>query len=451
MKPSFKALSVALIVLVGLSTIGCLFVTPATTDQPTPVPPSSNPIEAPTAASPRSMLPADGLVVSALTDANGQAVFTDPVDFQHEVTVSVQDGSTQQPVAGVNLWLKSSGQEILIVAVDPSGTYVSAVQEYNYADLTRETGGGNLAALAPAPRQVIPVVVLIALVRAAMLYEDISTYYAALSDLPGISRWSFQQNEFCMANPNKDQLDKYASAIISAIPLPDFLANKVMLRPVRELLSRFIEERLIMLTKDVVAENISAVMETAVGQAINDQPPAIIHFTIFGVTGGIPDILIPDGYCLEPLVRSDIYSVLKWTKYGTDYQNTYALASISEGADAYWGILYANQLEGGSRQTQAQFLQDVALRFPAQPTCTGFIVDQNVAYYWSDGWNPAWQLNESCYEVCNPLNPPHTSSTSAFVFKKLDNLWELQGVYMQPPDVLVSAYNYTLQSCNQIP
>lgn len=449
MKLSRKALYVTLIVLVGLSTIGCMFVTPATTDQPTSAPPPSNPIEAPTAASPRSMLPADGLVVSALTDANGQAVFTDPVDFQHEVTVSVQDGSTQQPVAGVNLWLKSSGQEILIVAVDPSGTYVSAVQEYNYADLTRETGGGNLAALAPAPRQVIPVVVLIALVRAAMLYEDISTYYAALSDLPGISRWSFQQNEFCMANPNKDQLDKYASAIISAIPLPDFLANKVMLRPVRELLSRFIEERLIMLTKDVVAENISEVMETAVGQAINDQPPAIIHFTIFGVTGGIPDILIPDGYCLEPLVHTDQNSVLRWAKYGIEYKNLYAMASISDDNESMEaGVLYAYQQEGGSRKTQAQFLQDLEQRFQSQPVCSNVSLNPNIAFLWTDNWSPLWQLNEICYGDCYVLDPPHTSASTAFVFKRINDVWYLKNVYMQS---LQELPGLTVQSCDDIP
>ncbi len=429
MKPSRKTLNSLLIVWVVLFTIGCMCVTPAVTE-PSGLPSAASPNQGPTAAAPQTLSPADGPVVSALTDASGQAVFTDPVNPGIEVTITVQDQATRQPLMGVNLWLKSSGQEILVVAMDGSGTYVAAVQEYRYADLTREAGGGRLAALAPAPRQV-PVAILIVLIKAAMMYEDISTYYAALSDLPEISRWSFQQNEFCMANPNKEQLDQYASAIISAIPLPDFLADKIMLRPVKELLSRFIEERLILLMKDAIAENISEVLETQVGQRIKSQPPAIIHFKIFSITGGIPDILVPDGFCLEPLKQTQHSSVLQWAQYGVTYKNLYALASISEDGEPDGQILYANAMEGGSPRTQAEFLQDLQARFTGQPVCAGVSLDGNTAFVWVENWSPAWQLNEMCYDGCYALDPPHISTAAAFVLKKLNNTWYLKGVYMQ--------------------
>jgi hypothetical protein len=110
-------------------------------------------------------------------------------------------------------------------------------------------------------------------------------------------------------------------------------------------------------------------------------------------------------------------------------------------------IAYANYIEGGQSLSKGQFLTDLALRLPSHPSCAGVYQDGDGLHIWTTGWSPAWEMTESCYVDCIPLDPPWESSTAGFLLFPNEGVWDLKAVYLNFPEAYYFDPSIRLNRC----
>ena len=155
-------------------------------------------------------------------------------------------------------------------------------------------------------------------------------------------------------------------------------------------------------------------------------------------------IIQPVGWCLEPLDRTSVRSLVDWLRYGLERDELFPLESLSP-AD---GVSYANYIEGGQPRTQAEFINDIRMRLPNSPRCDGYRDDGRVLQIWTSGWSPPLAMTALCYVDCWPVDPPWESQIAALLFYENDNNWTLRALWLNQPDEFSDASGQGLIGCD---
>jgi hypothetical protein len=112
---------------------------------------------------------------------------------------------------------------------------------------------------------------------------------------------------------------------------------------------------------------------------------------------------------------------------------------------------YINYIEGGQPIEPAQVVSDLKTRLAASsPTCTQYGTYERTLQIWTSGWSPDWQIDKTCYQDCNPVNPPFKSHTAAFFFNpKTDGSYELSAVWLNDDSLWRSVYQVQMHACSE--
>jgi hypothetical protein len=114
-------------------------------------------------------------------------------------------------------------------------------------------------------------------------------------------------------------------------------------------------------------------------------------------------------------------------------------------------LTYVDYIEGGQPVDRAKLLEDLTTRFAASsPQCDQYGTYEQTLQVWTSGWSPVWQIDQICYQGCNPLNPPHTSQTAAFFFSPNSNgEYELSTVWLNDDNLWHTVYQVTMHACGE--
>ncbi len=94
---------------------------------------------------------------------------------------------------------------------------------------------------------------------------------------------------------------------------------------------------------------------------------------------------------------------------------------------------YAMHIEGGQSVTMEEFSADLTARLPSAPACIGYLEDEYTLQVWFENWSPAWEMHESCYADCQPLEETWYSTTVGFLFDKEPGEWVLKALFLNVP------------------
>ena len=176
---------------------------------PSPPAPVGTPTVAPEA-------PEEVAISSAVTDSAGRTVIAGPTGTEFAI-VDVRDADSEEPIAGIDVYLFEKGSRYLVVAVDPEGRYLASWRE-GFVD---ELGAGTSSKDAlesfvlpsAAHAQALPVVlILLKVVSAVSSLEDLAAY---LQDPPDYEYWGVLYEERCWTG---EQLANYVGAAGLVIP-----------------------------------------------------------------------------------------------------------------------------------------------------------------------------------------------------------------------------------------
>lgn len=367
---------------------------------------------------------------SGQTNAQGTASFADHLSGQ-VLELTVADRSNRRPIEGVSISFISNGPEVLVIAQDPSGTYAPSIRQYRYSELGFDQNPSGARLAAPRKISLAAVLLLIAIVE---IEQNIKDWWAFAQDTPDLERWGFFSQDYCVTN---DQAAKALKAATGAV--------LILLPPFASAFPKYAD--------DILVSFLTALGDMAAGDLIDEQierlglvlRPAIARWRVYSINGVGLFAARPTGWCLEPLDRANGQEILNWVRYGLEKRDDYPFQALAPAQK----INYVYYIEGGQSKTPSQYLFDVQSRLESGPNCTGVLNADGYLQIWTDGWTPKWLINQMCYAGCEPLDPPHKSSSAAFFFRPeagefvLQALWvdEFAGSFWQ------EAYGYKLSSC----
>lgn len=394
-----------------------------------PVSPTSPPpdLAASTSPGPRSIEPVppdQTATATGQTDNEGIALFDDPLSGVL-LEVEFLEESSLVPVPNLEVWFISNGPKALVIASDPNDAYAPIIKELAYEELVSNSTFGKRA----APTRELTLTAVLLMVKLIDLYQDIGDWLEFVSNFPSIEEWSIQELSLCV-NPEQAQLglSLFGKQVLNLLFL------------------KFPHD-------DEIIEAMGVIFEELGEEGVDDifkgfshlDPPAIVRFTVYSFNSGlIPDVLFLDGYCLNPLNRTDPQSTLDWLLYGVEESDLYPFKILSHQD----GVYYANYIEGGQSVSLQMFLSDLESRFTNGNTCLGHTKSDYYVQVWTESWSPPWKMTELCYIDCAPISPPYTSTDIGFFLRKSSDEWWLTTGYLNTPENYFYAENYELVSCD---
>lgn len=247
---------ILVILLVGTSSCNLLL--------PLPTPPPPTP---------------DGRTVTGLgqSDSAGEILFQD-APHAWDLTITLEDDQTGEPVQGIEAWFASNGAEVLIFMHDPSGSYPDTIRELPYAGLSsHSTASGKEAA--PSPR--VTAAAALSLVKLVDVYKSFGTWMTFLAGFPNIEKWGQKAEQLCVT-PEQAR----AGLGLGSEVLPAFVSRDA-----------FGDAEVQM----ALIEVYDAGKEQAAGNLLNGyagaQNPSTLRLTVFSMQAGFPPFLRIDGFC----------------------------------------------------------------------------------------------------------------------------------------------------------
>lgn len=149
------------------------------------------------------------------------------------------------------------------------------------------------------------------------------------------------------------------------------------------------------------------------------------------------------GDCQPSLDRADVNSVIGWLNYALEAGDLEAVEMLLRPDD----ITFAYYLEGGQSVSHAEFLDQLSTRLASRPACEGYSLEEGSLQIWTSGWQPNWEMTESCYiDGCSQLDPPRSSAAAGFLFGNQSGEWQLGALYLNTPDKYYFA-DWPLTAC----
>ena len=148
----------------------------------------------------------------------------------------------------------------------------------------------------------------------------------------------------------------------------------------------------------------------------------------------------------QPVDRKDPNAIIAGVRAALQQKDTRFFAQV-----AAQNLNYIDYIEGGQPVDRAKLLEDLTARFAASsPTCTQYGIYEQTLQVWTSGWDPLWQIDQTCYQGCTPLNPPHTNQNAAFFFSPNANgVYELSAVWLNDDSLWRSVYAVEMHACGE--
>ena len=148
----------------------------------------------------------------------------------------------------------------------------------------------------------------------------------------------------------------------------------------------------------------------------------------------------------QPVDRRDPNAIIAGVRAALQQKDTHLFAEF-----APQNLNYIDYIEGGQPVDRAKLLEDLTARFAASsPTCTQYGIYEQTLQVWTSGWDPLWQIDQTCYQGCSPLNPPHTNQNAAFFFSpNAAGDYELSAVWLNDDSLWRSVYAVEMQACGE--
>ena len=113
--------------------------------------------------------------------------------------------------------------------------------------------------------------------------------------------------------------------------------------------------------------------------------------------------------------------------------------------------MYVNYIEGGQPLERQKLIDDIKARLAGGTLlCDGYSTYEKTLQIWTSGWSLDWQMDQLCYQDCQPINPPYKSRTAAFFFAPDSNgNYTLGTVWLGKDDLWRNIYKVQMHSCSE--
>lgn len=256
------------------------------------------------------------------TNSEGKVEILLPSD--QIVGIQVEDFQTGESIPEVDVSLLSKEDDILLIASDTSDRYAPLIMQVEESELIGCVSS-QISGKMNAPSGQIIEALTIALV-AWSYFETANDWYVYYQDLPDLEEWGFLSSTYCA---NTDQIIQGLKAVVGTgflfTPSDEILGSIKFLKPFREL------AEFSFLTQ--VAEKIGQDILGNQFEILANNTPAIMQWKKFNVpvySGQLIQPIIPIGWCLEPLDKSDKTSILVWMKYSFEKKNSWVIESLTK-------------------------------------------------------------------------------------------------------------------------
>lgn len=390
-------------------------------------PGDNNPAPPPIEAASTATLPA---ITESNTDANGNAVLR-MQDTSTEITVSVVDQKDNQPLENIQVSYVSNGGKTLVIAIDPTGKYLSTANEVPLGSSVIEEKQG--LAKYRAANQHVSLAVVIVLISALEVFQNGEKWVSFIANIPEIQNWSKETTEICL---NPEQTKEGIEALAGT--------GGILLSAVGDTFGVLTGDILVDGLKLVAGNLLEESLTDQINQNIDQQAPKIVKWKIYKINDSIPYFVRPEGYCLTPRDKFSLDSTIEWVKYGVEHDDLYVMDVVS--ADE---ITYIYYIEGGDDNDKQEFLDDLKEREASEPTCAGIKDhDGTTPSIWFENWEPLWEIHEMCYNGCWSLDVPGTSNIVGFYLKNYDdNGFQIQAAWVDSYDIFTDVYRNIVQPC----